>query len=78
MLSDKEKKEILEAYQTGKSSIQTIARSYRVEVDTVLDLIGEGNLSSVTTFGDMVDQNEVGPNTQLKAGETFKVPYTSD
>lgn len=51
---------ILRAYQQGRSSIQTIARVFGVEVGEVLEIIGEGSLNTVTFVGDQIDEQEAG------------------
>jgi len=62
-------------YQHGKGSIQDLARIYRVSVDEVLRIIGESNLGTVTTQGDMIDASEVGPGATISHGKDFKVPF---
>lgn len=62
-------------YQHGKGSIQDLARIYRVSVDEVLHIIGESNLGTVSTQGDMIDASEVGPGASMNYGKEFKVPF---
>ena len=62
-------------YQHGKGSIQDLARIYRVSVEQVLQVIGESNLGTVTTQGDMIDASEVGPGASINYGKEFKVPF---
>lgn len=72
------REKILEHYQRGQGSIQDIARVYRVSVDEVLDIVGEGHLGSVFTQGDLIDASEAGPNAAMNYGRDFKVPFTVD
>lgn len=65
-------------YQRGKGSIQDLARIFNVSVDHVLILVGESNLGTVSTQGDMIDATEVGPGAQINYGKQFKVPFTVD
>jgi hypothetical protein len=75
-LDDKIKKDVMNAYQTGSSSIQDIARVFRVDVDDVLNLTGNGHLATVHTSGDLVDRQEVGPNVPLSQGQEYQTPIT--
>lgn len=68
--------EIINAYQKSHRSIQDIARIFDVSVDRVLNLIGHGNLASVTFQGDMVDAGEAGPGATMNYGQTTKVPFS--
>jgi hypothetical protein len=67
-------KEIKDHYVHGRGSIQDLARIYQVSVDAILELVGEGHLSTVTFHGDMIDQSEAG-NVTMNHGETVKVPF---
>lgn len=78
MLDDKTKLEILNAYQRGINSIQSIARIYRVSVDQVLEIIGEENLGTVTIAGDLIDASEAGPGAAMNYGRDYKVPFSVD
>ena len=78
MIDDKTTKEIKHVYMTSSSSIQDIARIYRVTVDQVLEIIGAGNLGTVSTQGDIIDASEAGPGAVLNYGKEFKVPFTVD
>lgn len=71
------KKTINDHYQKG-NSIQAIARSYRLTVEEVLDMIGQGEMKSVTIQGDMIDLEEAGPGAQIVTEKTFNVPYTTN
>lgn len=77
-MTEKEKKEIIRAYQTSGRSIQDIARIFRVSVEEVLELIGESRAASVESTGDLVDQAEAGPNATLKTSEKIKVPFSTN
>lgn len=72
------KKQINEAYQLGKVSIQDIARILRVSVQDVLDAIGESEMGTVTTGGDLIDQKEAGPGAEMNYGQQYSVPFTTD
>lgn len=73
---DKLKAQLRHAYQTGSKSIQDLARIYRLDVDYVLNVVGEGDLATVHMPGDMIDPTEAGNNAQMNYGETFRVPYS--
>jgi hypothetical protein len=77
-MDDELKKEVRAAYQLGKVSIQDIARIKRLTVDEVLEIIGEGELKSVQTGGDLIDPSEAGPGASMNYGRDFKVPFTTD
>lgn len=62
-------------YQHGKGSIQDLARIFNVSVERVLDLVGEGHLSTVTTAGDLIDESEIGPGATINYEKTFRVPF---
>lgn len=72
------KKKIIDHYQKGEGSIQDIARVYRVSMDEVLDVLDLNDIKTVTTRGDLIDQEEAGMDVQLVPQKTFKVPYTTD
>lgn len=71
-------RQIKDHYIHGRGSIQDLARIYRLSVEEVLNLIGEGSSARVYTQGDMIDQNEAGPGVQLNHGKEFNVPFTLD
>lgn len=62
-------------YQHGKGSIQDLSRIFNVSVDHVLNLIGESQLSTVSTTGDLIDESEAGPGATINYSKTFKVPF---
>lgn len=70
--------QIVNAYQTGRQSIQTVARVFDVSVDHVLNLIGEGNLASVRLDGDMIDQTEAGRDVEMNYGKDVSVPFSTN
>lgn len=72
------RKKIMQDYQTGSSSIQTIARINRVEVGEVLEIIGENDLTKVTFAGDLIDETEAGPGATMNYGRTQDVPHSTD
>lgn len=63
-------------YQRGQGSIQDIARVYHVTVDDVLEIIGESQVGTVTTQGDLIDSSEAGIGAEMNYGKDFKVPFT--
>lgn len=65
-------------YQGGYHSIQTLARTYNVSVDDVLEIVGEGTLSTVQIPGDLIDQSEAGPGAEMNYGRNVKVPFSVD
>lgn len=73
--------QVVRAYQTGRSSIQTIARVYGIGVDEVLTMIGEGELTEVTFTGDQIEEDEAGKDAgrvPMNYGDTRKVPFSTD
>jgi hypothetical protein len=64
-------------YEHGHS-IQVIARSYRYTVDEVLKVLHMEDLMSVTTTGDMIDQEEAGTEPVNYAGTTHRAHYSTD
>lgn len=74
-MTEETAKTIKDHYIAGRGSIQDLARIYQVSVDEVLELIGEGSMSTVFTQGDMIDQAEAGPNTEMNYGKNFRVPF---
>jgi hypothetical protein len=67
-------------YQHGQGSIQDIARVYRLDVNEVLHIIGEDELSTVQLqSGDLIDASEAGPGAQMNyEGKRFYVPYETN
>jgi hypothetical protein len=67
-------------YQHGQGSIQDIARVYRLDVNEVLHMIGEDELSTVQLqSGDLIDASEAGPGAQMNyEGKRFYVPYATN
>jgi hypothetical protein len=65
-------------YEHGKGSIQDIARWDRLTVDEVLSMIGQDELKTVVTQGDLVDESELMPGTPFNNGDLHRVPYTTD
>jgi hypothetical protein len=75
----KTKKQVYEAYQSGTNSLQDLARIYKVDLDDVLNLTGNGHLATVqTSAGDMIDSSEAGPGGRLNGPESTKVPFTTN
>lgn len=66
-------------YQHAQGSIQDIARVYRLSVDEVLQMLGMSDMIEIQTQGDMIDQAEAGPLTQVSPfGKPAKANYTTD
>lgn len=65
-------------YQHGKGSIQDIARWDRLTVDEVLTIIGQDELKTVTTQGDLVDESDLQAGTPFNHGDQHRVTYTTD
>jgi hypothetical protein len=77
MMDDATRKQVITAYQTSSNSIQDIARIYKVDVHEVLEVIGEGDMSTVHTPGDLVDPSELGPgDAQINYGKDITVPIS--
>ena len=70
------RKRVITAYQTGRSSIQDIARVHKVDVSEVLDAVGEGNLSTVNMPGDLISESEAGPNAKMNYGKTESIKFS--
>lgn len=69
---------VLWFYQHGSGSIQDIARVHRMTVEEVLHIIGQDEMTTVETTGDMIDQSEAGPGAQLSYGEKHHAQYSTD
>lgn len=78
MIDDELAKKVLDHYQKGQGSIQDIARVYRLSVDEVLHIIGQDELTTITTQGDLIDAQEAGPGAQVNYGETHKIPFDTN
>lgn len=67
-------------YMHGQGSIQDIARIYRMEVDEVLDLIGQSEMKTVRqSHGDLIDASEAGPGAQMNyEGKQFGVQFSTN
>lgn len=73
------RKKIFHSYQTGRSSIQDLARINRLEVSEVLEVIGEGNLNTVTMQGDMIDPSELrGTGAEFNNGKETRVEISTN
>jgi hypothetical protein len=76
-MNDKTIKAIKEYYQLGRP-IQTIARSYRLSVEEVLDVLGLNDIRTVTSSGDLVGQDETGEDIKIKTETIYKAAFTTD
>lgn len=76
MINEEDKAKIKNHYQLGQGSIQDLARTYRYSMDDILELLGLSDLSSIETSGDLIDQEEAGPEAVLKVSNKFKQKYT--
>lgn len=66
-------------WQRGEGSIQDLARVYKISVDEVLEMIGQTDMTTIVTQGDMIDQTEAGPEVTVNPlGRPIKVPYTTN
>lgn len=66
-------------YQRGEGSIQDIARVYRLSVDEVLDVLDMKEMSEIKTQGDLIDQDEAGPEVVVNAiGKIARARFTTD
>lgn len=65
-------------YQHGSGSIQDIARVHRLSVEEVLHIIGQDEMTTVVTQGDLIDQQEAGPGIHLEPSKQHYVPYNTD
>lgn len=64
-------------YQTGRYSIQDIARIHSLEVDEVLQLTGNGEIGYVRFVGDQIDDG--GPGVTInQAGTVYKQSFTKN
>ena len=72
------RKKIQEHYQLGQGSIQDIARVYRLDVSEVLDVIGQNELLEVESVGDLVDESELDPGTQINRGKRHRANFTTN
>lgn len=77
-LDDSTSKKIKDHYVKGEGSIQDIARTYRVTVETVLHIIGEDELTSVHTIGDQVDADEAGDAQLNYYGTKQSAKFSTD
>lgn len=77
-MDKKTEETIIKSYQSSKDSIQDIARIYNVPVSLVLNITGNGDLSTVQTSGDLISEQDAGPGAQMNYGKAFAVPFTVD
>lgn len=68
---------IKDHYIKGEGSIQGIARTYRVSVETVLHIIGQDDLTQVHFIGDQIDQTEAG-NAPLNGPQSYRQNYDTN
>ncbi len=68
--------QVINAYQTGSSSLQDIARLHNIDINKVLVITGNSHLATVDMGGDLIDQEEAGNNATVNVPETIKVPFT--
>ena len=65
-------------YQLGQGSIQDIARVYRCTVEEVLDVLGLSDVASVEGMGDLIGEDEAGPEVILKASNKYKAKFSTN
>ena len=75
-MTDEMSAKIKNHYQLGQGSIQDLARVYHVTVEEVLEVLGLMDVAEVETSGDLIDQQEAGPEVTLKATNKFKTKFT--
>ena len=75
MLDDATKQKIYDHYIKGQGSIQDIARFYRCSVEEVLHIIGQDELMTVETQGDLIDAAEAGTTPVNYEGQKHRVNY---
>lgn len=60
-------------------SIQDIARAYRLTVEEVLTILGEDDLLTVETQGDMIESSDLaGTTATMNHGTTHPVKYSTN
>lgn len=65
-------------YQKGEGSIQDLARIYRLDVGEVLDILGLSDIKEVEGMGDLIGENEAGPEVQIKTSNRYKANFTTN
>lgn len=75
-MDDKLKKEIHDTYHKGAYSPLQLSYKFKVEVDQVLEAIGQSEMNYVHIVGDQID--DAGPGAELSHGSIAKVPYTKN
>ena len=63
-------------HNNGAFSPLQLAYKYNVEIDQVLQAIGQAEMTVVAIVGDQVDS--AGPGVALSSGSIAKVPYTKN
>lgn len=69
---------VYEHYQLGQGSIQDIARVYKLEVEEVLEVIGQMEVTTIDDVGDLVDSSELDPGTQVNTSKKHRAKYTTN
>jgi hypothetical protein len=78
-MTDEVKKKIVESYNKGEYSIQDLARIHNVEVEDVLIVTGNGDLTTVVSVGDMVDPSElIGTTATINPSTVHKAHYSKN
>ena len=72
------KKKVNKHYQLGQGSIQDIARTYRLTVEEVLDMIGQSEVATVTGIGDLVGPEDVPEGTQIVTETKYKAQFSTN
>lgn len=75
-MDDKLKAEIKKTYDNGSWSPLELSYKFKVEVDEVLDAIGQNEMNYVQIVGDQVD--DAGPGVQISRGSVQKVKYSKN
>jgi len=65
-------------YQRGEGSIQDLARIYHLPVEDVLDVLNLSDLTTIEGIGDLIDQQEAGPEVTLSSSKIYKTKFTTN
>ena len=72
------KKTVNEAYQRAGTSIQAIARDYRLTVEEVLVMIGQEDVMTVEGAGYMIGPDEVDDDTKIVTSKKYKAEFSTN
>lgn len=77
MIDEKLRDNIKDMYNRGES-IQAIARTERVTVPQVLDIIGRPDLGVIEFHGDLIDQTEAGNGAMINSNRVEPQNFSTD